>query len=222
MRMKGLGGAAGAVQVQSSRTVGDIMYIWWVRLCLAAFVLAVALPVHAADVVGRATALRPMATQALPQNRPVPLGFNAPIFQFGALQTAPNGALQVTFLDNSRLSMGPASFLVVDQYVYAGPGGASRQVVRYTKGAFRFVSGTMPKDRVQIDTPTTSIGIRGTTIRTLVTDDGTTTVGLDEGDAFVTSKQTGQTVFLSPGEKVTIKPSGEIGVIELGKVEGCP
>jgi hypothetical protein len=210
------------VQVQSSRTVGDIMYIWWVRSCLAAFVLAMALPVHAADVVGRATALRPMATQALPQNRPVPIGFNAPIFQFGALQTAPNGALQVTFLDNSRLSMGPASFLVVDQYVYAGPGGASRQVVRYTKGAFRFVSGTMPKDRVQIDTPTTSIGIRGTTIRTLVTDDGTTTVGLDEGDAFVTSKQTGQTVFLSPGEKVTIKPSGEIGVIELGKVEGCP
>lgn len=222
MRMKGLGVAAGAVQVQSSRTVGDIMYIWWVRSCLAAFVLAMALPVHAADVVGRATALRPMATQALPQNRPVPLGFNAPIFQFGALQTAPNGALQVTFLDNSRLSMGPASFLVVDQYVYAGPGGTSRQVVRYTKGAFRFVSGTMPKDRVQIDTPTTSIGIRGTTIRTLVTDDGTTTVGLDEGDAFVTSKQTGQTVFLSPGEKVTIKPSGEIGVIELGKVEGCP
>jgi hypothetical protein len=44
----------------------------------------------------------------------------------------------------------------------------------------------------------------------------------DEGDAFVTSKQTGQTVFLSPGEKVTIKPSGEIGVIELGMVEGCP
>ena len=198
------------------------MLIWWVRACLAAVVLAMAVPVHAADVVGRATAIRPMATQALPQNRPVPLGLNAPIFQFGALQTAPNGALQVTFLDNSRLSMGPASFLVVDQYVYAGPGGAGRQVVRYTKGAFRFVSGSMPKDRVQIDTPTTSIGIRGTTIRTLVTEDGTTTVGLDEGDAFVTSKQTGQTIYLSRGEKVTIKPSGEVGEIQLGKVEGCP
>ena len=66
-----------------------------------------------------------------------------------------------------------------------------------------------------------TIGIRGTTLRTLVTDDGTTTVGLDSGDAFVTSKQTGQTVHLTPGEKVTIKPSGEVGNVELGKVEGC-
>ena len=163
-----------------------------------------------------------MATQALPQNRPVPLGFNAPIFQFGALQTAPNGALQVTFLDNSRLSMGPASFVVVDQYVYAGPGGAGRQVVRYTKGAFRFISGGIPKDKVKLETPTVSIGIRGTIIRTLVTEDGTTTVGLDHGLAFVTSKQTGQSVSLEPGEKVTIKPSGEMSPVTLGKVEGCP
>jgi hypothetical protein len=198
------------------------MHIWWLRSCLAAFVLAVALPVQAQNVVGRATALRPMATQALPQNRPAPLGFNAPIFQFGALQTAPNGALQVTFLDNSRLSMGPASFVVVDQYVYAGPGGAGRQVVRYTKGAFRFISGSIPKDKVQLETPTVTIGIRGTTIRTLVTDDGTTTVGLDHGGAIVTSKQTGQSVVLAPGEKVTIKPSGEMGPVTLGKVEGCP
>jgi hypothetical protein len=191
-------------------------------ICLAACVMALAVPVQAADVVGRATALRPMATQAAPQNRPVPLGLNAPIFLFSALQTAPTGALQVTFVDNSQLSMGPASLVVIDQYMFAGPGGSGRQVVRYAKGAFRFVSGTMPKDRVRIETPSVSMGIRGTTIRTLVTEDGTTTVGADEGYLFVTSKQTGQTITLSPGEKVTIKPGGEIGAIILGKVEGCP
>jgi hypothetical protein len=44
---------------------------------------------------------------------------------------------------------------------------------------------------------------------------------VDDGIAVVTSKQTGQSVTLNPGEKVTIKPAGEFGQIQLGKVEGC-
>ncbi|MEQ1754217.1 MAG: FecR domain-containing protein [Micropepsaceae bacterium] len=176
----------------------------------------------AADQVGFTSAMRPFADQTLPQAQTVPLNFNSPIFRFAMLRTAPRGALEVTFLDRSKLSMGPASQLVIDQYVYAGSGGTGQQVVRYTKGAFRFISGNIPKDKVRIETPTVTVGIRGTTIRTLVTDDGTTTVGLDHGGAIVTSKQTGQSVFLIPGEKVTIKPNGEMGPVTLGKVEGCP
>ena len=214
-------GAAKAVQ-GSFRGLGALMLIRWLRVFLSACVMTWAMPVHAADVVGRTTALRPLATQTAPRNQPVPLGLNAPIFLFSALQTAPTGALQVTFVDNSQLSMGPASLVVVDQYMFAGPGSGSRQVVRYAKGAFRFVSGAMPRDRVQIETPSVSIGIRGTVLRTLVTEDGTTTVGVDDGNIFVTSKQTGQTITLSPGEKITIKPSGEFGAVTLGKVEGCP
>lgn len=190
--------------------------------CAAMFVLAASGVASAADQVGFTSAVRPFADETLPQAQTIPLNFNAPIFRYARLRTAPQGALEVTFLDRSKLAMGPGSQLVIDQYVYGGPGGAGQQVVRYTKGAFRFISGSIPKDKVRIESPTVSIGIRGTTIRTLVTDDGTTTVGLDHGDAFVTSKQTGQTVFLTPGEKVTIKPSGEMGPITLGKVEGCP
>jgi hypothetical protein len=191
-------------------------------LCATILLLVASNVALAADQVGFVSAVRPMADQTLPQSPTVPVGFNAPIFRFAQLRTAPQGALEVTFLDRSKLAMGPGSRLVIDQFVYAGPGGAGQQVVRYTKGAFRFISGGIPKDQVHIETPTVSIGIRGTTIRTLVTDDGTTTVGLDHGNAFVTSKLSGQTVFLSPGEKVTIKPNGELGPITLGKVEGCP
>lgn len=191
-------------------------------VCAGVLFVAASHAAWAAEQVGFASAVRPMAQQSVPQGPTVPVNFNAPIFRFAMLRTAPTGALEVTFLDRSKLSMGPGSQLVIDQYVYAGPGGTGQQVVRYTKGAFRFISGTIPKDKVRIETPTVSVGIRGTTIRTLVTEDGTTTVGLDHGDAFVTSKQTGQTVFLTPGEKVTIKPGGEMGPVTLGKVEGCP
>lgn len=202
--------------------VGKIMSVTRRSVCAAMLLMAAGQSAWAADQVGFASAIRPMADQTLPQSQTVPLNFNAPIFRFAMLRTAQHGGLEVTFLDRSKLSMGPGSQLVVDQYVYAGPGGAGQQVVRYTKGAFRFISGSIPKDKVRIESPTATIGIRGTTIRTLVTDDGTTTVGLDHGDAFVTSRQSGQTVFLTPGEKVTIKPNGEMGPVTLGKVEGCP
>ena len=130
--------------------------------------------------------------------------------------------MNVTFLDSSTLAMGANSTAIVDEFVYSGPGGSGAQTLKYVKGAFRFISGNVPKDKVKIETPTVTIGIRGTTLRTMVEPDGTTTVGLDSGQAVVTSRQTGQAITLNLGEKVTIKPGGEIGGVTLGKVEGCP
>jgi hypothetical protein len=188
-----------------------------------ALVLALAgatLSAHAQQI-GQASNLRIVATQAPPARTPFELVRFAPIFRGALLATSPRGALEVTFADGSKVALAGASAVVVDEYVYAGPGGVGRQTIRYTKGLFRFVSGQIPKDRVRIDTPTVTVGIRGTVIRTLVDEDGTTTVSVDDGTATVTSKQTGQSVTLDPGEKVTIKPSGDFGQVQLGKVEGC-
>ena len=174
-----------------------------------------------AQQVGQATNLRVVALQTPPSRRPIELLRFAPIFRGALLSTSPRGALEVTFSDGSRVSMGGASNVIVDEYVYAGSGSAGQQSIRYAKGFFRFVSGTIPKDRVRLETPTVSVGIRGTVVRTVVDEDGTTTVGVDDGTVTVTSKQTGQSVTLNAGEKVTIKPAGEFGQVQLGKVEGC-
>lgn len=184
------------------------------------FGIVVAAPAHAQQV-GQATNVRVVAMQNPPGSRTFELIRYAPIYRGAVLSTSSHGALEVTFSDGSRVAMGGGSSVVVDAYVYSGPGGAGQQTVRYTKGLFRFISGQIPKDRVRLETPTTVIGIRGTTVRTNVEEDGTTTVGVDDGIVVVTSKQNGQTVTLNPGEKVTIKPSGTFGQVELGKVEGC-
>lgn len=184
------------------------------------FGITFAAPAHAQQV-GQATNVRVVAMQNPPGSRTFELIRYAPIYRGAVLSTSPRGALEVTFSDGSRVAMGGGSSVVVDAYVYSGPGGAGQQTVRYTKGLFRFISGQIPKDRVRLETPTTVIGIRGTTVRTNVEEDGTTTVGVDDGIVTVTSKQTGQTVTLDPGEKVTIKPSGTFGQVQLGKVEGC-
>ncbi|HAH08902.1 MAG TPA: hypothetical protein DCL48_02235 [Alphaproteobacteria bacterium] len=192
------------------------------RGLVIAAVLAAGPSALAAEAVGQASSLRPAAMQKPPGAAQAQIAWKDQIYRDAELATAANGALEVTFADSSKLAMGPNSEMIVDEFTYAGPGSPSQQVVKYTKGAFRFISGAVQKDRVQLKTPTATVGIRGTVVLTKVEPDGTTFVGVEKGEATVTSTVTGQNVNLTAGEKVTIKPGGEIGGITLGKVEGCP
>jgi len=180
----------------------------------------------AADKVGETSALIASASQTAPASPTAQLNLSDPIYRNATLETKPDSALEVRFLDGSRLSMGAGSSAVVDQYVYAGPdasgkGATGKQVIKYGKGLFRFISGTIPKDQVQIETPTVTIGIRGTVIRTAVEDNGGTTIGVDQGLAFITLRQTGQSITLQPGTKITVGPGGTAGQVTPGTVDGC-
>lgn len=186
-----------------------------------AFLLSALGAQSATPVVGKATNVRVDALQAQQSTAAATLHRLDPIFLKAMLRTTTTGALRVLFQDGSALVMGASSTVAVDEFVVATTDGSGKQVLRYVKGMFRFISGTVPKRNVRLETPTAAVGIRGTVVRTAVEDDGTTTVGVDEGEISVTSKQTGQTVILGPGEKVTIRPGGEFGPIQLGRVEGC-
>jgi len=180
-----------------------------------------------AQPVGNASAIRPAAVQTMPQGTRTDVRLRDPIIRNAELATAQYGALEVTFLDGSRLTMGQNSRLRVDEYVYSGPGGAGRQTVRYTKGLFRFVSGTIPKKDVRVDTPTVSIGIRGTIFRTAVQEDGAGAVSVEFGpngesyEVYITSKETGKVVTLRSGQKVGFDNHGVFEGIVDGQVQGC-
>lgn len=180
-----------------------------------------------AQPVGNASAIRPAATQSVPQGTRTDLRLRDPIIRNAELVTADRGALEVTFLDGSRLTMGQNSRLRVDEYVYGGPGGAGKQTIRYTKGLFRFVSGSIPKKDVRIETPTVSIGIRGTIFRSVIGDDGAGAVSVEYGpngevyEVVLTSRETGKTVTLRSGQKVGFDNGGVFEGIVDGQVEGC-
>lgn len=195
---------------------------WLVEILFAVVLGVMATPCSAAEQVGAASSLRPSAEQTPVSATKSQIQLNAPIFRNATLETAANGLLEVTFLDQSKLALGGGSSVVVDEFAYTGPGAPGTQVLNFAKGVFRFISGGVPKDKVKIVTPTSLIGIRGTELRIRVEPDGTTTLGVDEGRAFVVSRQTGQEVTVDPGEKVTIKATGEMGEIVIGHVEGCP
>lgn len=182
-----------------------------------------------AEAVGRTSALVPSATQQQGGSGPAALNLNDSVMRNAVLETAKGGALEVTFADNSKLSMGEASEAVIDEFTYAGPATASSQSLKMTKGLFRFVSGAVQKDKVKLETPAVTIGIRGTVLRVKSPGDGTTTVGVDDDGthppdmvlAIVISKATGQKVELTPGHYVTFGQDGLPGDIQQGTVPGC-
>lgn len=179
-----------------------------------------------ADEVGKTTAIIPAASQQAQGTRS-DLNLRDPIIRNAELSTAARGALEVTFLDGSKLTMGQNSRLTVDEYVYSGQGGANKQTVRFTKGLFRFVSGTIPKENVKLETPTVTIGIRGTILRIFDGESGEGGVSVEYGPngetyhVVVKSKKTGKEVELKSGEKVAFDGDGVFEGITDGEIEGC-
>lgn len=178
-----------------------------------------------AESVGNASAIIPSASQATQGTRS-DLRIKDNIIRNAELVTADRGALEVTFNDGSKLTMGQNSRLTVDEYVYSGPG-AGKQTVRYTKGLFRFLSGSIPKENVKIETPTVTIGIRGTILRTVIGDDGKGATSVEFGpngeeyEVVLTSKSTGKAVVLKSGQKIGYDSQGVFEGIVDGQVEGC-
>ena len=81
------------------------------------------------------------------------------------LRTGPEGRLQVTFRDNSVLTLGQMASVVIDRYVYDPDEKIGETVLAVSKGAFRFASGRikgLKQHTISVATPVAAIGVRGT------------------------------------------------------------
>ncbi len=88
-----------------------------------------------------------------------------PVHMRDVLRTGPEGRMQVTFSDDTVLTLGAEANVVVDTYVYDPDRGVGTTILQATKGAFRFASGRI-KDlkgaTIAVTTPAAEIGVRGT------------------------------------------------------------
>ena len=84
------------------------------------------------------------------------------------IETGDESATEITFLDDTTISLGPKSSIVLDEFVYDPNPSKSSFVVTVTEGALRFTSAVLPSDAYKIHTPVATIGIRGTVIDLVV------------------------------------------------------
>lgn len=84
------------------------------------------------------------------------------IFQEQGIRTGADSAAQLLFIDETALTVGPNSSLVLDKAVFDPDRKVGELSVRAVSGAFRFVSGSSPSANYTIKTPAGTIGVRGT------------------------------------------------------------
>jgi hypothetical protein len=81
------------------------------------------------------------------------------------LATDADGAMGVTFLDNTTMSLGPSSEIALSRFEYDPPEARYGFAAPIARGTFLFATGLIAKyapDQVAVSTPSGSIGIRGT------------------------------------------------------------
>jgi hypothetical protein len=125
------------------------------------FACGVALmPAARAEVIGATTAVQPEAQQTPDGGVARSLANGDPINLLDQIVTSAEGLAQILFADDSTLSVGPNSDVLIDEFVYDGSGGSL--AIEMGAGVLRYVGGHISKgEDVEIDTPQGTIGIRG-------------------------------------------------------------
>jgi len=95
----------------------------------------------------------------------MPVRIDDLLYQNDTIRTGADGAVGIIFEDNTVLSLGPQSELVINEYVFAPEKGALSMMTSMLRGTATYLSGIIGRqspESVKFQTPDATIGIRGT------------------------------------------------------------
>ena len=123
--------------------------------------LAFAGAAFAAGSAGTAVGVDPAASDvAASGTRTLVVG--ADVAMGDRIVTGPSGQVQLIFNDDTHLVVGPSSALVIESYLMRGDKSVSKFAVDALGGTYRFITGKSDHSVYTINTPTGTIGVRGT------------------------------------------------------------
>lgn len=137
------------------------------------------------------------------------LSVGTDVFQDETITTARESNAQLLFLDQTSLTIGPSSDVVLDRFVFDGNRRASDFAVQATRGALRFVSGSSKSESYKVRTPVATIGVRGTIVDVFVRP-GEAIVILEEGASDVCVEGAGCTGLVQPGTYLVVRSGGRV------------
>jgi hypothetical protein len=152
-------------------------------------------------IQGEANGTRGGATRAL--------GLNAPVFLNEIVSTGAGARLEVTFADDTRVTVGEKAKLTLDTFVF-DPAAGNGAIKFGVTGALRFVSGKLTKlasSDVSVTTGVATLGIRGTEFWGGPIDDQALGVFLVTGVVSV-SNAAGEQILSRPGQGTNIATPG--------------
>jgi hypothetical protein len=181
-------------------------------------------PSFAQSEIGVASAAKNSVTAAL-NGRSRALAAGTKIYANEVVSTGDEAVAQLLFLDETSLSVGPRSEVTLDRFIYDANRGTGRMVLSATRGALRFVSGSMESRSYQIRTPVATVGVRGTVFDLLVTRNASgrivavlilvegATVA-DFGGKQYTLSRPGQALMFGPGGVQQVSYDGTLAAVQ--------
>ena len=123
----------------------------------------------AAESIGVTAAVTNKVTGTLESDART-LNVGSGIFQDDTIDTWKESTTQLMFLDETTLTMGPDSSMFLDTFVFDPDANTGEMLLSTTKGAFRFITGSVDPASYLIETPIATMGVRGTIIEWRVTE----------------------------------------------------
>ncbi len=113
------------------------------------------------------------------------------VYQGDAVATGADGRVGINFTDGTSFNLSNNARMVLNEFVFDPNSTSNASLFNLTKGTFTFVAGKVAKTGdMKVDTPVATMGIRGTTPRVEISDDGTVRFStlIEEGKSSVARK----------------------------------
>ena len=117
--------------------------------------------------IGTATSTRPDA-EGVMGAKSQSLSPGTELYANETVRTGSVGRADLVLLDNTNLTVGPTSEVLLDKFVYDRTGSSGSVILQATRGAFRFVTGSQDHRAYKVNNPYGSLGVRGTTVEVVV------------------------------------------------------
>ncbi len=209
--------------------------ILWACACVAGFAAMLGGAAAAAEQhIGAATRVVHLVTGALaPAEPPTVLRVGIDVFANEIVKTGENSAALLVFQDQTELSIGAKSEIVLDRFVFDPDPAKSAVAISILTGVARFSTGVLPKGAYTISTPTSTMTVRGTTL-TITVSSGEQTgkqperPGRRRGnctDPLVRTTEVDVTegqVSVSAQNETVLIDAGQSSIVECGSTPSAP
>ena len=186
-------------------------------LLTALFAMQVTLS-EAATQIGVAASIKPNADRVVGAKAET-LAPGSELHANETVRTGNLGQADLVFIDKTNLTIGPASEVRLDKFVYDPTGSNGQVVMQMSKGAFRFVTGTQEHRVYKVTTPYGTLGVRGTRVEMVIQPKRNKRDRADKCDAKVRLVEGQATFRTSSGKLVELTdPNQVICVSEVGDV----
>lgn len=118
-----------------------------------------------ADAIGQVDTLAGEVTVTRADGTRVTLSEGELVYQNDVVQTGDGSTVSLVFVDGTVFTLAQGSRMVLDEMIFDPDGSENSAVFNLIQGGFVFVAGQVAKTGgMDVNTPTSTIGIRGTTV----------------------------------------------------------